>query len=115
MITGINSEDRLVQKTFADYLHDDLQWDSVYAYNTETFGSMGTLGRANEREVVLVRDLRAALGRLNPQIPESAREQAVEKLTAIDFSRSLVQHNRDFYRLIRNGVPVECRDERGTH
>ena len=35
-----------------------------------------TLGRASEREVVLVRDLRAALQRLNPGLPESAREQA---------------------------------------
>jgi hypothetical protein len=34
------------------------------------------LGRASEREVVLVRDLRAALARLNPTIPESTREQA---------------------------------------
>jgi len=29
---------------------------------------------------VLVRDLRAALLRLNPELPESAREQADEKL-----------------------------------
>src|SRR5437588_664486 len=36
MITDINSEDRLVQKTFADYLHDTLGGDSVYAWNVET-------------------------------------------------------------------------------
>ena len=87
-----------------------LGWESVYAYNAETFGPDGTLGRASEREVVLVRDLRAALARLNPDLPESAREQAVEKLTRIDFARSLVQHNREFYGFIRGGVPVEWRD-----
>src|SRR5687767_7927966 len=113
MITGINSEDRLVQRTFADHLHDRLGWESVYAYNAETFGAQGTLGRASEREVVLVRDLRAALARLNPDLPESAREQAVEKLTRIDFARSLVQHNRGFYGFIRGGVPVEWRDASG--
>ncbi len=43
MITGINSEDRLVQATFADYLHDQLGWESVYSFNTETFGPSGTL------------------------------------------------------------------------
>lgn len=48
MITDINSEDRLVQRTFA-------------AWTEETFGPNGTLGRGSEREVVLVRDLRAAL------------------------------------------------------
>jgi type I restriction enzyme R subunit len=29
VITDINSEDRLVQKTFADHLHDVLGWESV--------------------------------------------------------------------------------------
>jgi type I restriction enzyme R subunit len=113
MITDINSEDRLVQQTFADHLRDRLGWESVYAYNAETFGPQGTLGRASEREVVLVRDLRAALSRLNPDLPESAREQAVEKLTRIDFARSLVQHNRETYGFIRGGVPVEWRDASG--
>ena len=113
MITDINSEDRLVQKTFADHLHDVLGWDSVYAYNDETFGPAGTLGRASEREAVLLRDLRAALERLNPELPQSAREQAIEKLTRVDLSRSLLQHNREFYSYIRLGVPVEWRDEKG--
>ena len=80
MITDINSEDRLVQTTFADHLRDTLGWESVYAYKAETFGPQGTLGRASERDVVLVRDLRAALTRLNPSIPEVGREQAIEKL-----------------------------------
>jgi type I restriction enzyme R subunit len=54
-LTDINSEDRLVQKTFAEHLHDALGWDSLYAHNDETFGPSGTLGRGSEREVVLVR------------------------------------------------------------
>src|SRR5207249_3964394 len=106
MITDINNEDRLVQQTFADYLRDRLGWERVYAYNTETFGPQGMLGRASERDVVLVRDLRAALARLNPDLPESAREQAIEKLARVDFARSLIQHNRECYGLIRGGVPV---------
>ena len=113
MITDINSEDRLVQQTFAAHLEKVLGWESVYAYNAETFGQNGTLGRASERDVVLVRDLRAALERLNPDLPASAREQAIEKLTRIDFARSLVQHNREFYGFIHTGVPVEWRDAVG--
>ena len=54
MITDINSEDRLVQQTFANHLRDRLGWQSVYAYNAETFGPQGTLGRASTRDVVLV-------------------------------------------------------------
>ena len=113
MITDINSEDRLVQRAFADHLHDVLGWESIYAFSDEVFGPSGTLGRASEREVILVRDLRAALKRLNPALPESAREQAVEKLTRVDFARSLIQHNREYYDFIRNGVPVEWRDAGG--
>ena len=60
MITGINSEDRLVPQTFADHFRDRLGWESVYAYNAETFGPQGTLGRTSERDVVLLRDLRTA-------------------------------------------------------
>src|SRR5439155_5954354 len=113
MITDINSEDRLVQQTFTDHLRDRLGWESVYAYNAETFGPQGTLGRASERDVVLVRDLRVALARLNQDLPESAREQAIEKITRIDFARSLIQHNRECYHFIRGGVPVEWRDASG--
>ena len=112
--TDINSEDRLVQRSFAEHLERVLGWDSVYAYNAETFGATGTLGRVSERDVVLVRDLRAALDRLNPDIPEAAREQAIDKLTRVDFARSLLQHNREFYGYVRSGVPVEWRDQAGA-
>src|SRR5947208_14347057 len=113
MITSINNEDRLVQATFADHLRDVLGWESVFAHNDETFGAAGTLGRASDRDVVLVRDLRAAVDRLNPALPESARGQAVEKLTRVDFARSLIQHNKECHDFIRNGVPVEWRDAAG--
>ena len=111
--TDINSEDRLVQQTFANHLRDKLGWESVYAWNEETFGERGTLGRADTREVVLTRDLRAAIARLNPALPASAVDDAVQRLTRHDFSRSLVQHNQEFYGFIRDGVPVDYRDERG--
>ena len=38
----------------------------------ETFGPDGTLGRAETKEAVLTRDLRMALKRLNPDLPDSA-------------------------------------------
>ena len=42
MITDINNEDRLVQQTFAEHLKKSLGWESIYAYNAETFGQNGT-------------------------------------------------------------------------
>ena len=90
-----------------------LGWDSIYAWNRETFGPDGTLGRADTKEAVLTRDLRGALERLNPDLPASAIEDAVREMTVYDVSRSTVQHNRDFYRLLRGGVPVQYRDAQG--
>jgi type I restriction enzyme R subunit len=111
--TDINSEDRLVQATFANHLEKVLGWDSIYAWKQETFGPQGTLGRTSERDVVLVRDLRAALIKLNAALPTSAIDEAVTKLTHHDFSRSLPQHNQAFFKLIRDGVPVSYRDAHG--
>lgn len=45
-LTDINSEDRLVQQTFAEHLERVLGWESVYAYQAETFGPQGMLSRA---------------------------------------------------------------------
>jgi len=114
MITDINSEDRLVQTTIASHLEQELGWENVYAWNQETFGPDGTLGRADAREVVLKRDLRNAITQLNPELPEKAIEEAVTKLTYHDFSRSLQQHNQAFYKMIRDGVPVSYKEPDGT-
>jgi type I restriction enzyme R subunit len=113
MITNANSEARLVQQTFADHLRDPLGWESVFAFDKETFGPGGTLGRNSEREAVLTRDLRESLRRLNPALPDRAVEDALGQLTRHDFSRDMVQHNHEFYRLLREGVPVSYRDDKG--
>ena len=47
-----------------------------------------------------------AIGRLNPGIPDDAREEALRKLLRLA-TPSLVQTNRAFHRLLREGVPVE--------
>ena len=112
-LTPINSEDRLVQATFAEHLEQVLGWESVYAWNKETFGLEGTLGRTNTKEAVLARELREALKRLNPELPADAIDDAVRTLTGYDVSRSTLQHNTDFHRLLRNGVSVEYRDAKG--
>ena len=112
-VTPINSEDQLVQATLAEHLERALGWHSIYAWNDEAFGPDGTLGRADTREAVLARDLRTALERLNPDLPTTAIDDVIRDLTAYDVSRSMVQHNRDFYRLLRGGVPVEYSDAHG--
>ena len=113
MITDINSEDRAVQQTFAEYLHQKLGWDSLYAWNQESFGPDSLLGRESMREVVLARDLRTAIEKLNADLPASAVDEAVRKLTGYNFARSTLQHNQEFYKWIREGVPVTFKDKQG--
>jgi type I restriction enzyme R subunit len=57
-------------------------------------------------EVVLVGRLREAIRRLNPAVPEEAREEALRKVLRVG-TPSLTQTNRAFHRMLRDGVPVE--------
>ncbi len=107
------TEDTLVQQTTADYLERRLGWQSVYAYNTETFGPDGTLGRANDGEVVLTRYLRQALENLNPGLPDEAYENAIREIVQVSTAQSTLQTNLEKYGLLRNGVKVTYRDPRG--
>ena len=40
------TEDTLVHQTTAEYLEQQLGWESVYAYNNEDFGPNSLLGRS---------------------------------------------------------------------
>jgi type I restriction enzyme R subunit len=108
------SEDRLVQQTVANYFRDKLEWESVFAYNEETLGVDGTLGRVTEREIVLVRYLRDALKELNSGLPSEAYESAIKQIIETSATKSLVQINREKYDLYKNGVPVSFRNEKGA-
>ena len=107
------TEDTLVQQTTADYLERQLGWESVYAYNNEDFGPDSLLGRASDREVVLTRPLREKLVELNPGLPEVAYDDAVRQIVATVASQTIVATNREKYALIRDGVQVTFRNDKG--
>ena len=107
------TEDTLVQKTTADYLECQLGWKSVYAYNNEDFGPESILGRETDREVVLTRPLRAKLVQLNPGLPDDAYDDAVRQIVSEAATQSLIAANRDNYALIRDGIQVTFRNEKG--
>ena len=106
-------EEDLVQQTAADYLHDELGWDSVYAYNEETFGPEGTLGRKDDREVVLTRYLGESLIKLNPGLPHEAYQDAIRQITTYSLSQSPLQINQEKHDLLKDGVQVSFRDNKG--
>ena len=108
------TEDKLVQKTTAEFMEQHLGWESVYAYNTEMLGESGTLGRGHEGEVVLARHLRQKLEELNPGHPGEAYQEALDQLTATSASKNLLHANRAMYALIRDGVRVSYKAADGT-
>ena len=86
-------------------LFRQLGWDAANVMY-EVLGEQGTLGREHKGEVVLLRRLRAALAKLNPGLPASGLEQAIEELTRDRSAMTLVAANREVYRLVQSGVKV---------
>ncbi|NKX75753.1 type I restriction endonuclease subunit R [Rhodobacteraceae bacterium R_SAG3] len=103
------TEDLLVQKTMAEYLAEEHGWRSVMAWNSETFGPEGTLGRKSDKDVILTRYLSEALVTLNPGLPDDAYQQALRQITDVFGSQSLLRINQEKYALIRDGVQVKFR------
>lgn len=107
------TEDTLVQQTTADYLRDTLGWEVVFAYNEETFGPEGTLGRKSDREVALTRTLGEKLMQFNPGLPEDAYRDALRQISEASAAQSPLSLNYDKHNLLRDGVMVTFRNDKG--
>ena len=107
------TEDNLVQQTMANYLRDELGWCSVTAFNEETFGPNGLLGRNNEKEVILKPLLRQKLAELNKDLPEAAYQDAVRQITELFVGQTMLATNREKYDLFLKGVQVAYRTDSG--
>src|SRR5437763_7253488 len=105
-----NSEAQLVEQPGIE-LFVELGYETVNAY--KEINGANILGRETTAEVVLVPRLRAALQRLNPSLSSEAIRLAIEELTRSRNVLSLVNANREVYRLLKDGVRVRIRDAEG--
>lgn len=103
------SEEKLVQDSACDVLQNKLGWKVAYAYNTEQLGVDGTFGRTSYKEVLLTREIRNVLKRLNPWINEQQIIEAITKLTRRISTASLLQINEEKYNYLRDGIPVTAK------
>lgn len=62
--------------------------------------------RGDMHDVVLTARLHDAVARLNPAVPEEAREDAVKKVLALAHSPHLIEVNEEFQRMLTDGVSV---------
>ena len=112
MVPSNYSEDALVEQPAIE-LFGKLAWKTANVYH-ETFGPAGTLGRETDQEVVLTRRLRAAMEKLNPDVPPAAFLLAIEELTRDRSAMSAANANREIYHLLKDGVKVKVRADDGS-
>lgn len=94
-----------------------LEWFQELYYNVAYGPEISPGGEYPERddydEVILKERLMDALRRINPKMPEEALEEAYRKV-AITKSPSLIVNNKEFYRLITEGIDVEVKRPDGS-
>ena len=81
-----------------------LGWE--YRYGKDLPVHEGEFARGDLSGVVFIEQLREAVRKLNPQLPESAVDSVVKSATKSDIG-DLVVRNQSFYKLLRDGVRVE--------
>ncbi len=107
------SEDGLVEAATQEVL-EELDWKVVTAWHNETFGPDGLLGRENKSEVILIRHLRAALKKLNPNLPDTAYNHAIDQITEKAADKKLGAINKDKHALLTKGVQVSYQNDKGV-
>ncbi|MFC1600339.1 type I restriction endonuclease subunit R [Patescibacteria group bacterium] len=105
------TEDSLVEQP-AIKLFEELGFDYQNHYQ-EKFGDDEERKEIND--VVLVKQLKKALTKLNPEVTAEAIELAVDELTKSRGHLEIEHANKEVYGLIKKGVKVEVVSKNGEH
>jgi type I restriction enzyme R subunit len=70
-------------------------------------------GRESKVGIVLKQILHTQVQRINPSIPQSAQEEAINSLVNRRFAMSELAANKEVYQLVRDGYPVEFQNSQG--
>ena len=76
-----------------------------YAYGPEISPNGETPERHSFEEVLLTERLKEAVGRINPNIPDDARDDAVRQIQRLN-SPELINDNEKFHRMLTEGITV---------
>lgn len=72
-----------------------------------------TFGRQTTEEVILSKNLRSALEKLNPDLPQEAIDNAFYELTQNLSNKTEIGANQFIYKIIKDGVKVQFKDNNG--
>ena len=110
MSSGINES--VLERTAMGWL-ESLGYDAISGISIAPGEPMAE--RSDYDMVVLSHRLRDALVTINPDLPESAIDEAIRAVSRIE-SPSLIENNRRFHRFLTDGVDVSYRkDGREAH
>ena len=107
------SEDQLIEQTCIDIFKNQLHWEIANVYQGETFGAYGTLGRDSEADVLLKSRFIEAIKHLNPGLPIKVYETAFEIINSDDSTKGLAEINHEKYLFLKEGIPVDFKNEKG--
>ncbi len=111
--SGDYSESTLVEES-AIREFEKLGYTFLNCFNEKIgLDGKGTLGRKTKSEVLLFRKLREAIKKLNPEICPETEDLAIRELEKDRSRLSPVKANQEVYSLIKNGVKVKVRNEKG--
>jgi type I restriction enzyme, R subunit len=108
-MSGYLNEDAIEQ--YAIHLLKELGYAYLHGVDIAPGGPREE--RTSFKDAVLVQRLRSTLERLNPQLPTSALNDALRKITVHD-TTDLVLNNQRFHKFLIEGVDVEYGDGAGT-
>ena len=106
------SEDALVEQPTIE-LFSELEYETANCFYEKIGTSGSTLGRETTAEVILLPKLRSALWKLNPDLDSDAISLAIEALARDRSAMTLVQANREVYKLLKDGVKVSFQNNEG--
>jgi type I restriction enzyme, R subunit len=109
---AITSEDELIETPGLELLKE-LGWKHANLMQEDP-GPANATCRLSFHELVLPGRFRAALKKLNPLLPAEALQEAELAVTANRSAMLPVPANRDVYRLLREGVSVQVRQQDGS-
>ena len=81
-----------------------------YLYGPDIAPASRTPERESFEDVLLLDRLRASVGRINPQIATSAREDAIKQIQRLN-SPELIANNEEFHRMLTEGINVSYRKD----
>ena len=107
----------MTRLTESDIEQANLDWLSGLGWAVAHGPDMAPEGKAPERasygDVLLLGRLKAALARINPQLPPDTIDDIVRKIVAAEMP-SLVEENRRLHKLLVDGVAVQYMQADGT-